>query len=104
MGGKGKSFQSKSSVEIESTSPDRDKEVKIIVFILERGPGYESESVLSRSEAEWEIAKLLSDGWTIAGTGGAPGGEDLGTQGIGMGFVLMSRDITPIDSGELSKL
>lgn len=77
------------------------KDVKLIVFVLERGPGIESESVLSRSEAEWEIAKLLSDGWKIEGVGGAPGGEDLGPKGIGMGFVVMSRDEMVIDDSPL---
>lgn len=79
------------------------KEVKIVSFILEHGPGYESENVLSRTDAEWELTKLLSDGWEYLGAGGAPGGEDLGTQGIGMGFVLLTREITPIDDSELSK-
>ncbi|GAB4508466.1 MAG: hypothetical protein OHK0046_00980 [Anaerolineae bacterium] len=69
------------------------KDVKIVAFILERGPGIEEEGVLSRQEAEWEIAKLLSDGWTFEGAGGAPGGEDLGKRGIGMGFVVMSKNI-----------
>ncbi len=79
------------------------KDVKIVVFILERGPGYDSENVLSRQEAEWEISKLLSDGWQMEGAGGAPGAEDLGTKGIGMGFVVLSRDLPPIDDEELSK-
>ncbi len=70
------------------------KEVKIIVFILERGPGYESENVLSRSEAEWEIAKLLSDGWTFLGAGGGKGAQDLND--IGMGFVLLTRDVEAV--------
>ncbi len=66
------------------------KEVKIIVFILERGPGYESENVLSRSEAEWEIAKLLSEGWTFMGAGGGKGAQDLAE--VGLGFVILARD------------
>jgi len=80
------------------------KDIKIISFILEAGPGIESENVLSRTEAEWEIGKLMSDGWDFLGAGGAPGGEDLGKLGIGMGFVILSREIVPIDDGELSKL
>lgn len=79
------------------------KEVKIVTFILERGPGIEEENVLSRSEAEWEIAKLLSDGWEYLGAGGGPGGQDLGPQNIGMGFVLLAREITNVDNSELSK-
>lgn len=79
------------------------KDVKIVTFILERGPGIEEEGVLSRQEAEWEIAKLMSDGWVFEGAGGAPGGEDLGKQGIGMGFVILSKDITPIDDSTLMK-
>lgn len=69
------------------------KEVKIIVFILERGPGYESENILSRSEAEWEIAKLLSEGWNFLGAGGGKGAQDLAE--VGMGFVILSRDTAP---------
>lgn len=65
------------------------KEVKMIVFVLERGPGYESEGVLSRSEAEWEMAKLLNNGWEYMGAGGSSGGEDLGA--IGLGFALFQR-------------
>ncbi len=79
------------------------KEVKIVTFILERGPGIEEENVLSRSEAEWEIAKLLSDGWAFLGAGGGPGGEDLGPKQIGMGFVILTREIMNIDNSELSK-
>lgn len=75
------------------------KEVKLVVFILERGPGYESEGVFSRSEAEWEIAKLLSDGWQFLGAGGGNGAEDLGT--IGLGFVVMSRDVHSITNTPL---
>lgn len=67
------------------------KEVKIITFILEHGPGYESENVFSRSEAEWEIAKLLSDGWTYLGAGGSVGAQDL--KDVGMGFVILARDV-----------
>lgn len=67
------------------------KDVKIIVFILERGPGYESENVFSRSEAEWEIAKLLSDGWSFLGAGGGKGAQDL--IDVGLGFVILTRDI-----------
>ncbi|MDX1992449.1 MAG: hypothetical protein SF029_08670 [bacterium] len=70
------------------------KEVKIVAFILERGPGYESEGVLSRSEAEWELAKLLSDGWTFLGAGGGAGAEDL--INVGLGFVVLSREVEPI--------
>lgn len=66
------------------------KEVKLVVFILERGPGYESEGVLSRSEAEWEMAKLLSDGWEMVGAGGGSGAEDLGS--IGLGFTVFQRE------------
>jgi hypothetical protein len=77
------------------------KEVKMVVFILERGPGYEGESVLSRSEAEWEMSKLLSDGWSFMGAGGGSGGEDL--REIGLGFALFSRDATGVDDGPLSK-
>ena len=80
------------------------KDVKIISFILESGPGYESENVFSRTEAEWEIGKLISDGWEFMGAGGAPGGEDLGKQGIGMGFVVLSREITPVDDSALSNI
>ncbi len=77
------------------------KEVKMVVFILEHGPGYESEGVLSRSEAEWEIAKLLSDGWEFMGAGGGHGGEDLST--IGLGFVVLSREIPATDKSPLSR-
>ncbi len=66
-------------------------EVKLITFILEAGPGYESEGIFSRSEAEWEIGKHLSDGWTYLGSGGAPGAEDL--RNVGIGFVLLQRSI-----------
>ncbi len=66
------------------------KEVKIITFILEHGPGYESEGILSRSEAEWEIAKRLNDGWVVVGSGGAPGAQDLNH--IGIGFVVLQRE------------
>lgn len=72
------------------------KQVKLITFVLEAGPGFESEGVLSRSEAEWEIAKHLNDGWTYLGAGGAPGAVDL--QNVGIGFVLLQREIAP--SGE----
>jgi len=75
------------------------KEVKIVVFILERGPGYESEGVLSRSEAEWEMSMLLSDGWTFMGTGGGNGAEDL--KGVGMGFALFERDMMTISDEPL---
>ena len=67
------------------------KEEKIITFILERGPGYESENVFSRSEAEWELAKLLSDGWTYLGAGGSTGAQDL--KDVGIGFVVLTRDV-----------
>lgn len=67
------------------------KEVKIITFILERGPGYESENVFSRSEAEWEIGKLLSDGWSYLGAGGSTGADVM--KDVGMGFVILSRDV-----------
>lgn len=75
------------------------KDVKIVVFILERGPGYESEGVLSRSEAEWEMAKLLSDGWQFMGTGGGSGADDL--KGVGVGFALFQRDLAAIDDRPL---
>lgn len=68
-----------------------EKEIKIITFILENGPGYESEGVFSRSEAEWEIGKLLSNGWTFLGAGGGSGAEDL--PNIGIGFVILARVI-----------
>ncbi len=71
------------------------KEVKIITFILEHGPGYDSEGILSRSEAEWEIAKRLNDGWVIAGAGGAPGAQDMSH--IGIGFVVLQRESEPRD-------
>jgi hypothetical protein len=77
------------------------KEVKMVVFILEHGAGYESEGILSRSQAEWEMGKMLSSGWSFMGAGGGAGAEDLGA--IGMGFVLMSRDITKIDDTPLMK-
>lgn len=67
------------------------KEVKIIPFILEHGPGYESEGVYSRSEAEWEIAMRLNDGWTFLGAGGGSGAEDL--TNIGIGFVVLQREV-----------
>ena len=66
------------------------KDVKIITFILEHGPGYDGEGILSRSEAEWEIAKRLNDGWTFLGAGGAPGAQDLSH--IGIGFVILQRE------------
>lgn len=69
------------------------KDIKIISFFLESGAGIEEEKILSRQEAEWEIAKLMSDGWKIEGFGGAPGGEDLGPKGYGMGFAVLSKDI-----------
>jgi hypothetical protein len=72
------------------------KEVKIIAFMLEHGPGNETERVYSRTEAEWEIAKRLSDDWTIIASGGGPGGEDLGP--IGLGFVVMAREIASATS------
>ncbi|PJF22619.1 MAG: hypothetical protein CUN56_05045 [Phototrophicales bacterium] len=75
------------------------KQVKMVVFILERGPGYEAEGVLSRSEAEWEMAKLLSDGWQFMGAGGGNGAEDLGA--IGLGFALFSKDATTVDDSPL---
>lgn len=64
-------------------------EVKLITFILEHGPGYDSEGIFSRSEAEWEIAKHLNDGWTFLGAGGSNGAEDLSA--IGIGFVILQR-------------
>lgn len=67
------------------------KQVKIITFILEHGPGYESENVFSRSEAEWEIARLLSDGWSYLGTGGSTGAQDM--KDVGMGFVILIREV-----------
>jgi hypothetical protein len=67
------------------------KEVKLVVFILERGPGIDSEGVLSRSEAEWEMSKLMSDGWRYMGAGGGSGADDL--KGVGLGFALFERDI-----------
>ena len=76
------------------------KEVKLVVFMLQRGPGYESEGVLSRSEAEWEMAMLLSDGWEYMGAGGGSGSDDV--SGIGLGFALFQRTITPIDDRPLS--
>jgi hypothetical protein len=75
------------------------KEVKIVVFILERGRGNESEGVFSRSEAEWEMSMLLSDGWRFMGTGGGSGADDL--KGVGLGFALFERDITPISDKPL---
>jgi len=77
------------------------QDVKMVVFILERGPGYESEGVLSRSEAEWEMAKLLSDGWTYMGAGGANGAEDLGA--IGLGFALFQREASGVSDAPLRK-
>jgi len=70
------------------------KDVKLVVFMLQIGPGYEAEGVLSRSEAEWEMAKLLSDGWTYMGAGGGSGAEDLGA--IGLGFALFQKDSTRV--------
>lgn len=67
------------------------KQVKIITFILEHGPGYESENVFSRSEAEWEIARLLSDGWSYLGTGGSTGAQDM--KDVGMGSVILIREV-----------
>lgn len=77
------------------------KEVKMVVFILERGPGDESEGVLSRSEAEWEMSKLLSDGWEYMGAGGGAGADDL--KGVGLGFALFSRTVTSVSDEPLSK-
>jgi hypothetical protein len=68
------------------------KEVRILVFMLEHGPGNEGERVLSRTEAEWEIAKRLNEGWSIIASGGGPGGEDLGP--IGLAYLIFSRDVT----------
>jgi len=67
------------------------KEVKLIVFMLQRGPGHESEGVFSRSEAEWEMAKLLSDGWTYLGAGGGGSSADE-IAANGLGFALFQRD------------
>jgi hypothetical protein len=67
------------------------KEVKIITFILEHGPGFESENIFSRSEAEWEISKLLSDGWTYLGAGGSTGAQEL--KDVGMAFVILTREV-----------
>ncbi len=75
------------------------KEVKIIVFILERGPGYDSENVFSRTEAEWEIGKHLSDGWKYLGTGGGSGADEL--KGVGLGFVVLTRDVSPVEGKPL---
>ncbi len=76
------------------------KEVKIVTFILEHGPGYDSEGVFSRTEAEWEMAKLLSDGWRYMGAGGGSGADDL--HGIGIGFALFERDATEYSDRPLS--
>ncbi len=75
------------------------KEVKMVVFILERGPGYEAEGVLNRSEAEWEMSKLLSDGWHFLGTGGGSGADEL--KHVGLGFALFQRDKLPIEDRPL---
>lgn len=65
-------------------------DVKIIVFMLEHGPGNDAEGVYSRTEAEWQIARRIAEGWKILASGGGPGGQDLGP--IGLGYVVMSRD------------
>ncbi|MFW5691295.1 MAG: hypothetical protein ACOCXZ_02230 [Chloroflexota bacterium] len=77
------------------------KEVKMVVFILERGPGHEAEGVLSRSEAEWEMSKLLSDGWRYLGAGGGSGADDL--KGVGLGFALFERDLPGVEDTPLSR-
>lgn len=69
-------------------------DVKLITFILESGPGYEREGVFSRTEAEWEIAKYLNDGWTYLGAGGGSGAETLRT--VGIGFVILKRERPPM--------
>jgi hypothetical protein len=75
------------------------KEVKLVVFILEAGPGDEGGGVYSRTEAEWEMSRLLSDGWEYMGAGGGSGAEDL--RGVGLGFALFQRNVTPISDRPL---
>jgi hypothetical protein len=74
-------------------------EVKMVVFVLEHGPGYDTEGVLNRSEAEWEMSKLLSDGWQFLGTGGTTGTDEL--KHIGLGFALFQRQVAPIEDRPL---
>jgi hypothetical protein len=77
------------------------KEVKIIAFILERGPGDEAMGILSRSEAEWEIAKHLSDGWSPIASGGSGSTHEMSSAGFG--YMVLSRDLPGLGDSTLHR-
>lgn len=53
------------------------KEVKIVTFINDRE---------GRQEGEQDLARMLNEGWVIAGAGGGPGAD------LMWGFVILVRD------------